>query len=199
MGGNDVLDFDLASGKPIRTLAGHHGPVDSVAVSPDGKLLASGGWDGTAMIWNALTGKPMRTLAFPSLRKKLKNEDDEDLIWVQSVAFSPDGRTLAAAAKGELESAAVEVWDVATAKSKVTLKKIDPEIRQLVFSPTGKTMVTVGTEIKLWDTTTFKESGAIHGCCWPIALSPDGKTVAATGGERTVVILKTETLDAIRR
>ena len=58
--------WDVASGKELRTLAGHSGCVDSVAFSPDGKTLASGSDDSTIKLWDVASGKKLRTLAGPA-------------------------------------------------------------------------------------------------------------------------------------
>ncbi|MEG4520113.1 MULTISPECIES: WD40 domain-containing protein [unclassified Microcoleus] len=49
--------------QPIQTLTGHQDWVESVAFSPDGKMLASGSWDRTIALWDVAEGKPVRTLA----------------------------------------------------------------------------------------------------------------------------------------
>ena len=67
---------------PNLTLKGHSDSVWAVAISPDGKMLASVSTDKTIKLWNLATGQELRTL---------KGHSD----WVNSVAFSPDGKTLA--------------------------------------------------------------------------------------------------------
>src|SRR5688572_15130904 len=59
----------------------HGGSVQALAFAPDGNLLASGGTDKTIRLWDAATGKAVRTI---------RQEG-----WVYSLAFAPDGRTVA--------------------------------------------------------------------------------------------------------
>ena len=46
-----MLLWDMAMGEPKRTLTGHTETVDNVVFSPDGKLLATGSWDKTVLLW----------------------------------------------------------------------------------------------------------------------------------------------------
>ncbi len=86
--------WDAATGTEIRTLNGHTDPVLCVTFSPDGRRLASGGWDGEVKVWDASTGQENLTLK-------------EHTTYVTALAFSRDGRRLASASR----HGTVKIWD----------------------------------------------------------------------------------------
>ena len=55
--GADAVVWDTETGKRVRTLKGHRGPVTSVAYSPDGKWIVTGGLDRTVRLWDSETGR----------------------------------------------------------------------------------------------------------------------------------------------
>lgn len=106
------------------TLPGHRGPVCSLAYSPDGRTLASGGADRTVRLWERATWQP--TALFKGHRT-----------YVHAVAFSPDGRLLAAAA-GDLY-----VRDPATGATALARAETGRPLADLTFSADGRLLVTV--------------------------------------------------------
>jgi WD40 repeat protein len=151
------------------TLRGHASPVNSVAFSPDGKTLASGGF-GQVLLWNVQTGREQASL---------KGHTGK----VFSITFSPDGKILASGAQDKT----IKLWDLATNTEQATLQGHTQEALCVAFSPDGKTLASGSfQELKLWDVQTGKERESLQGhthlvnC---VAFSPDGKTLASGGGE----------------
>jgi len=125
--------------------------------------------------------------------------------WVLSVAYSPDGMTLASAG----EDGSVKLWDAVTGLQQTKLAGHPFGTSCVAFFPNGQTLVTGGGDgtARLWDTKTGKQKLVLKGhtdSVWCAAVSPDGRTVAtgsidetvrlwdATSGEPKIVLGRTE-------
>ena len=150
------------------TLTGHSDGVTSVAMSPDGKKVASSSLDGTARLWDAATGKEL--LIF---------RGHTDAVW--SVAFSPDGSRLMTSA---LDKTA-KIWDTASGRLLVTLTGHTESVNRAMFSPLerGSRAVTASDDgtAKIWDANTGAELFSLpdqFGWISGVAFSPDGTRIA---------------------
>ncbi|HTK76608.1 MAG TPA: serine/threonine-protein kinase, partial [Gemmataceae bacterium] len=149
------------------TYSGHDRDVHMAVFSPDGKTVASGGWDGTIQLWDTGTGSPRRTL---------RGHDSD----VNCVHFSPDGRWLASAS----DDGTVRIWDLHSHGVSDVLHGHKGEVGTAVFAPDGRTLVSGGEDgvIRLWDVdsrTLRREWKAHSGRIRLVLFSPDGRLLAS--------------------
>jgi RNA polymerase sigma factor (sigma-70 family) len=185
----------LAPGAPVKLRPfpnAHLRSVTTLALSADGKTLASGGRDFPLILWDVDARKERALLTAANGSPQ----------WVDSAAFSPDGKTLAL---GDFPDQIISLWDVGAVKRKATL----PEsvfVYSIAFSPDGKALASAGglqpdafkgywafedvprkagkelAEVKVWDLATRKARTFYRGDTgrvMSVAFSPDGKTLAA--------------------
>jgi WD40 repeat protein len=139
----------------------------SVAFSPTGDVLVSGGMEQTIRIWDRATGKALKEIELPEKR-------------VNAVAISPDGKHLAAAA-----AAVVYLWDIDTGREIHKWPGHKREAISLSFSAKGDRLA-VGdhSAISIREVATGKllqKFEGTYGMVEGVALTPDGKTVAGSG------------------
>ena len=177
---NTVQLWDAQTGAHKTTLTGHTKQVNSVAYSPDGNIIASGGTDGTVRLWDVTTGKHKAALKDTSWINYL-------LPWlnapVNSVAYSPDGNTVATASM----DSKLQLWDTRTTELKTILIGHTGPVDSVVYSPDGKTIATAGgwkdNTVRLWDAVTGATKAVLTGYTHinSVAYSPDGNTIATSG------------------
>jgi WD40 repeat protein len=181
------------------TLRGHNGPIQSVAFSPDGRLLAT-----TADIVSADAAKS--ELAETIVWDTESGLASAMLHWhrkpVATLAFSPDGRLLATGSKDHTISVwNVErgLWDAVMGVHERALRGHQAQVTAIAFSPDGQTLATAAADrtVRFWNTTSWQSTATIdtgrtgNG---RLAFSPCGRYVAAVWtGRGPVTLWKTGT------
>ena len=133
---NRIVVWDTTTRKERHVLGGFTKPAVKACFSPDGRMIAAGGYDPTVRIWDAGNGRERHVL--PGHR-----------ICVNVVTFSPDSRRLASTS----DDGSVKIWDTETGSERLALRGHRGSIYPAAFSPDGLRVVTGGYDgdVKIWD------------------------------------------------
>lgn len=164
-----------ADAKPVSVRA-HKDSLHAVAFSPDGKAVATCGYDRLAKLHSAADGKPLHTLA-----------DHSDSVY--GLTFSPDGALLATCAADRT----VKIWRTADGVRLYSLSEATDWLYAVSWSPDGKTVAAAGVDksLRTWAVSaaggTLEKSAFAHdGPVVRLAHSPDGKTIYTVGEDRSL-------------
>jgi WD40 repeat protein len=142
-----ALVWDVTSGKVIKKLAGHKGPVYNAAYSPDGSFIATVSDDGTARLWDAASCELLKVIDVGGGR-------------VLGGAFSSDGSRLVTVSRDSI----ARIWDMQTGGLIHELFGHEGGVVGAAFSPDDTLVATVGDDYtRVWDAGTGKQLGAYLG------------------------------------
>jgi WD40 repeat protein len=172
-----VRIWDVSDGKQVRVLSGHDGPVDQLAVSPDGRLLAAANDDASAgvsvRVWELDSGRELKRYSIPFA--------------VHGLSFSADGKRLAVVG----DSSGYIVWDVESGSE--TALSGPGAASSVAFSPDGRMIATGGSDhvACLWELSTGKQRLSLSAHRAPIGsvtFSRDGRFLASSSAEAPVYL-----------
>ena len=134
----EVKQWSVAEKRVVRTFSGHRDMIYALALSPDGKTLATGSYDQKIKLWNVADGKERKTLSGHNGA-------------VYGLAFRPDGKLLASASADRT----VKLWDVASGERRDTLSQPQKEQVAVAWSADGTRVAAGGADnrIRIWQVT----------------------------------------------
>jgi RNA polymerase sigma factor (sigma-70 family) len=188
---NDLEGDPLPDGAIARlgTARLRHGQnVQAVVFAPDSKTVVSTGHDHLARQWDVTTGRQVGSFGAQADRDKPYAATR----WMHSVAFSPDGKTLATGEHNDgWQVATIRLWDVASGAMLKQLQGHTDGVLCLAYSPDGKSLASASKDgtVRVWDVDRGAErlnltghDGEVRWVTW----SPDGKVLASTGADGAV-------------
>lgn len=218
----DALRLALIHTPTRKIVHDHRGEVLSMAVSRDGKLLATTGADGTAKVWHVASGQlkesmsghagPVYGAAFDPYAPHLATAGADSTVraWelggrkqlfqgsshegaVTCLAYSPTGHLLVTGG----EDATARIWNVAREEVQVGLQGHRRPIRDTSFSPDGTYVATVGDDaiVRIWNAATGTEAAALLGHVnrvWSVSWDSRSEFVATAGEDRTARVWNLE-------
>ncbi len=191
--GNEIFLLDGKTGYLLRTLinpdlrspsqkpvhAAHLSLVESLAISPDGKTIASGSYD-ELVLWDLDTGKPKQIIHGFADR-------------VMAIAYSPDGKYMATGGGAPSQDGELKLFDSNGKLIQLIKNSHSDTIFGLAFSPDSKHLASCGADkfVKVWEIPSGKLTKTFEGHTHhvlDVSWQPDGKQLASGGADNVVKI-----------
>jgi WD40 repeat protein len=160
------------------TLRGHEQPIRSIAISPDGRSVATGSYDHMVRVWDCTSGTEIHAPLIHSHG-------------VYALSFSPDGKTLASGSG----DGKITLWDTFTWRERIIVHGHAKETVSLSYSADGTTLGSGGDDgvVRIWNARTMKPLASLPGHAgfvWGVAFSPNGELLATGGDDRSIRLWK---------
>jgi len=223
-----ALIWDISGSEPriVHELNGHTHKVMAGAVSGDGKIAVTGGWDKTVRIWNTSSGNAIRSIALPvpvNAVALIRNDatiavggHDSAIrlfdvrtgraqgklvghkMGITELRASPNGRQLLSASIDKT----LRLWDAYSHQPIRVLERHDSQVYGVRFTPDGRTAISGGRDgfIMIWDLATgklLKSIKAHESIIWAVAVSPDGRFAISGSSDDTARVWHLATGDRI--
>ncbi|WP_254721813.1 WD40 domain-containing protein [Kovacikia minuta] len=194
--------WDAQTGDCLKTFVGHTYSVNAIAFSPNGHFLATSSQDATIRLWDLrISGHSSPTIACED-RSDVANDSMQllgHLSRVWSVAFSPDGKTLASGS----EDQTIKLWDWHTGECLKTLTGHQGWIKAIAFSSIGTHLASGSFDhtIKIWDGETGACLRTLYGhtsTVTTISFSPDGQLLASSSYDQTLKLWDVQTGQCVK-
>lgn len=172
----EVVVWDVASGKPVRTLFTGKDMVFALAIRPGANEVAAGGADRIFRIWNMESGKELHSV---------ENHAD----WILGVAYTPDGKRLLTASRDR----SAKVWDQTTAEPILTFAQHTDAVYGVASNKDGAIAASIGADkhLRLWKTDGNGDQTAdiaAHGeAACAVVFAPSGSFLVTAGTDKKVL------------
>lgn len=185
--GKKVYLWDAVTGRQIRILEGHGSKVNSVAWSPNGKILASCSDDHTIRLWDAVNGRVLRIF---------KGHTNT----AYGFSWSPDGRYFCSGSWDDT----VKLWNTETGKEIRTFKGHKGDVNGVAWSPNGQHVASGSDDktVRIWDTELGQEQYVLEGhtaTVISVSFLDSGRLLASLGQNGMVIFWRTDTWGDVLR
>ncbi|MGE0142206.1 MAG: WD40 repeat domain-containing protein [Planctomycetota bacterium] len=179
-----VLVWSVADGTVARTLRGGAKPLTALALSPDGETLAAASWDFCLFVWPIAGGEP----------RALKIPDEGVYNGVDAVAFSADGKFLAAGVRDHT----ARIFATASGELVATLRAHSDSVSEVAFADHGRAVVTASRDgsLEIWDVPSFERRATLRGhaaAAQAVTFLPGGRRILSCGADRKLLTWDAET------